>query len=496
MKTLRMNLQEGDLLSLHPHDVLVYLRGICVDKLLFEGLTRMNPEGKISLAGAESLEISLDRLKYSFTLRDNFWSDGTLVTAYHYQKGFQEALSPHSRCPHANLLYMIKNAELAKQGKVGIDQIGVKAIDDKHLVIELEYPSPYLTELLAQPIAAPLIDGMDKPKRFNGPFTVATWEKEHLLKLTPNPHFWNRKEVQFQEIEFYMIPSADAAYEAFCKKEIDWVGAPLSPLSRELLHELKKENKLLEHPVDRSFWIYLNTEHPHLKSPLIRKALSLALDRKMVTEHILLGGDPIGKALSSNLLSVNSYLKPKENVEEAKQLFEKGLSELGLTKKNFPPLVISYAQQANRKEFAQYLQQRWSEVLGIQVELCQEEWNSLRANLSKGEFDVCAAFEASYYNDPLEIMERLGEKGVTNFSQWVHPEYRRMIAAASRTDDTQTRLEILGKAEKLLLEEMPFIPVCSDRLLFLHREGLTGYSFDSLGAIDLAYAFIEKERSH
>jgi oligopeptide transport system substrate-binding protein len=492
MHILRINLQEGDLPSVHPHEVLIYLRGISMSKLLFEGLTRINERGKVCLAAAQSLEISLDRLKYSFVLRENYWSDGTLVTAHQYEQGFKEALSPNSKCNQANLLYMIKNGELAKQGKVSIDAIGIKALDDKRLEIELEYPSPYLVELLAQPICAPLIDGAKKPTRFNGPFYIEKWESDHLMCLKPNPYFWNKKEVSLEEIDIYMIPDTNAAFEAYEKGEIDWLGSPLSPLSREQVLALKKQGHLKQHPIDRSFWIYLNTEHPHFASQTIRQALSLAINRAAITEHILLGGDPMGKILSSNLLPVNMYVTPKEDAEEAKIRFALGLQELGLTKETFPPIVISYAQQANRKEFAQYLQETWSRLFGINVQLQQQEWNVLRTNLSKGEFDVCAAFEAAYYNDPLEIMERLGEKRSTNFSQWINPEYRNLISSAIHTDDTQTRLNILGKAEKIVLEEVPFIPVCSDRLFFEHRGGLKGYAFDSLGAIDLSYASFER----
>jgi oligopeptide transport system substrate-binding protein len=194
-----------------------------------------------------------------------------------------------------------------------------------------------------------------------------------------------------------------------------------------------------------------------------------------------------------NLLPVNIYASLKENQEEAKKRFEIGLKDLGLTRETFPPIVISYSQHANRKEFAQYLQETWSRTFGIEIRLQHQEWNLLRTNLEKGLFDVAASFEAAYYSDPLEIMERLGEKNPANFCQWVHPGYRKLITAAILTEDTQARLDILGKAEKILLDQLPLIPVCSDRFLFAHRKGLKGYVFDSLGAIDLSYASFEGE---
>src|SRR5579871_1468758 len=140
MNKLTINFQEGDLPSIHPHDLIVHLRGIGVGKLLFEGLTRVDEKGKIHLTGAESLDVSSDRLCYTFVLRDNKWSDGTPVTAYQYENAWKEALSPTSACSRADLLYLIQNAEKAKKGEVPIDAVGVKAIDEKTLVVNLSSP--------------------------------------------------------------------------------------------------------------------------------------------------------------------------------------------------------------------------------------------------------------------------------------------------------------------------------------------------------------------
>lgn len=493
MQSLKINLQEGDLLSVHPHDVMIYLRGVSTAKTLFEGLTRINEQGKICLAGAQSLEISQNRLRYSFVLKDNRWSNGTPVTAYQYERAWKEVLSPTSRCSRADLLYMIKNAQLAKQGKVPLDAVGVKATDAKTLVIELEYPSPYFIELLAQPLCAPLIDSNAHPTAFNGPFYLDLWERGHLMRLKPNPYFWNHKAISLKQIELFMIPDSAAAFNAYENGQIDWIGVPTSAMTPEQIHALKKSKELRQHPIERAFWIYLNTQKHSLSSSNIRHALSLALNRTAITEHILLGGNPLGKILSPDLLPGNNRAFLKENQEEAKRRFELGLSELGLTRETFPPIVVSYAQHPNRKEFAQYLQETWSRTFGIEVRLQFQEWNVLRTNLEKGLFDVCASFEATYYSDPLEIMERLGEKNSANFCQWVHPGYRQLITAVIHTEDTQARLDILGKAEKILLDQLPIIPVCSDRFLFAHRKGLKGYAFDSLGALDLSYASFEGE---
>ena len=130
MNTLRLNFQEGDLPTLHPQNMMVHLRGIGLAKSLYECLTRMDEQGNPQLAGAESLEISEDKLHYRFKLKDNYWSDGSPVTAHQYEKAWKSALNPTSQCSRADLFYMIKNAKEAKAGIATLDSVGVRALDD------------------------------------------------------------------------------------------------------------------------------------------------------------------------------------------------------------------------------------------------------------------------------------------------------------------------------------------------------------------------------
>ncbi len=489
VNSLKIDFQEGDLPSIHPHDLMIYLRGISIAKTLFEGLTRIDENGKAILSGAKSVDISPNGLRYTFSLRDNKWSDGSPVTAFQYEAAWKEALSPISACSRAHLLYVLKNGEDAKKGKSPLSSVGVKAVDEKTLAVELAYPSPYFLELLAQPICVPLFKAEERqPSQFNGPFFISNWERNDSIRLKANPHFWNHKKVSLKQIDIFMIQDVSTAFSFYEKGKLDWVGLPLCPLTSDLIHHLKKGNQLKSQAVERAFWLFLNTKHPALASPFIRQALSLAIDRSKITEHILIGGEPLTKPLPSSLLPIPSPSTLKENVADAKQLFEKGLKDLGFTKQNFPPLVITYSQQANRKQFAEYIKEAWTKALGIEVQLEPQEWNMLRTNLEKGQYVVSGCFEAAFYKDPMEILERLVTVNPSNFSQWVHPTYSAKIGSAIQENNPQRRMHLLAEAEHILMEHMPFIPICSDRLLFSHTPGLKGYVFDYVGAIDFSYA--------
>ncbi len=487
--SLKIDFQEGDLPSIHPHDLMIYLRGISIAKNLYEGLTRIDEKGKPSLAGAKSVDISNDGLRYTFHLRDNKWSDGSPVTAFQYEAAWKEALSPISPCSRAHLLYMLKNGESAKKGKTPLSSVGVKAADEKTLVVELAYPSPYFLELLAQPICVPLYDVKERqPTRFNGPFTLAAWERNDSICLKQNPYFWNRKNVSLKQIDILMVQDVSTAFSLYEKGKLDWVGLPLCPLTTELIHHLKKGNHLKAQPVERAFWLFLNTKYPSLASSSIRQALSLAIDRAKITEHILIGGEPLKKPLPPSLLPVPSPTALRENIAEANQRLEEGLKELGFTRETLPPLVITYSQQANRKQLAEYVKEAWTKGLGINVQLEPQEWNLLRTNLEKGQYVVSGCFEAAFYKDPMELLERMVTVNPSNFSQWTHPAFGTKIGTAVQEKNPEKRMHLMAEAEHLLMEHMPFIPICSDRLLFTHTPGLKGYVFDYVGAIDFSYA--------
>ena len=246
---LTINFQEGDLPSVHPHDLILHLRGRATGKLLFEGLTRVDENGKVRLAGAESLDVSQDRLCYTFTLRDNKWSDGSPVTATQYENAWKEAISPKSTCSRANLFYLIQNAEKAKKGEVPLDAVGVKAVDNKTLVVHLAYPSSFFLDLIALPICAPLIDPKKKDiSSFNGPFMIDTWKKNDRLRLVRNPFFWNKNRVLFDEINVLMASDPSTIFNLYESGKVDWIGVPFSPLSSEQIQDLQTRNLLLSRP--------------------------------------------------------------------------------------------------------------------------------------------------------------------------------------------------------------------------------------------------------
>jgi oligopeptide transport system substrate-binding protein len=491
MNILKLNFQEGDLPSLHPHAVMIYLRGITVAKNLYECLTRINSQGKPQLAGAEAVDISPDRLHYTFRLRDNKWSNGMVITAYHYENAWKETLSPTSNSSRADLLYMIKNAEQAKKGEISLEDVGVKALDAKTLTVELAYPSPYFLEMIAQSICAPLMDVKQKePREFSGPFMVDEWRQGHYLSLKRNPYYWDRKHISLQQIDIYMIQNPMTAFAMYENNQIDWIGVPLVPLPSEIINDLQKNNELKSQPVVRVFWIFLNTQHPCLSSASLRQAFSLAVDREAITKHIFVGAHPLEKPFPSTLLPIPISSPLEENLIEAKQKFEIGLKELGLTRDTFECLEITYSQQPGRKQLAAYLQQVWSKAFGINIKIVPKEWNILRKNLENGNYQISGCFEFAIYNDPAELMDKFVSLNSSNFPKWMNKDFKDKVNRAKQEANLDKRMKQLSEAEQILAQQLPFIPICNDEFLFAHHPKLKGYVFDFVGACDFSRASI------
>jgi hypothetical protein len=181
-------------------------------KMLFEGLTRIDQDGKPALAVANSLDISNNGRRYIFTLRDSFWNNGEPVTANDFCYAWRKILSPSFTTPFAYLFYAIKNAELAKKGKIPLDAIGVYAINDKTLVVELEHPCSYFLELTASPLYSPVNHRIDymhpnwplqtgKDYVCNGPFYLESMNSRKVYILQKNPTYWDAPAVELGRIQ-------------------------------------------------------------------------------------------------------------------------------------------------------------------------------------------------------------------------------------------------------------------------------------------------------
>jgi len=471
-KTLRIVFEEGCPASLNPYYSASDMRCRLLSKLLFEGLMRLDSEGNPVFAGALHYELSTDKKVYTFKLRANYWSNGERVTAMDYATSLKSALQGH--ISHPEIYDIIKNGANKRKNLIPND-LGIQALDADTLQIELESPDPFFLHQLAQPFFFPLFGSVQEPRWFNGPFLLRQQSSEAIW-LERNPYFWNAENLFYEEVEIRWIQDVELINKNFQEGKIDWIGDPLNTLSPHCIDRLAENNELFRQEVSRRFIVCFNTNHPILSSPLIRRALSLVIDRPSICEEIF----PMSLPFDTQILK-----------DEARALFEKGLQSLGLVKETFPPLTFSYSHQERREKLAFYLKNTWEKALGIKISLEKIEWNQFRNRLEKGCFDITGTIQDTHDSNLPKYYEKLEGLSSWNFSKWVHPHYQSLVEQAHQELDEEKRKLLLMEIEHILEQEVPFTPLFKYTHLYAHTAQLSGYLIDNEGCVDFSQSFLK-----
>ncbi|MEI6243095.1 MAG: peptide ABC transporter substrate-binding protein [Chlamydiota bacterium] len=466
--------------------------------MLYQGLTSLEKDGNLSMALAESIDISKDKKTYTFHIRKNcYWSDGREITAYDFEYSWKKILDPAFPALCAQLLYPIKNAEAAAKKKASLDDVKIKAIDAKTLLVELENPTPYFLSLTSFCVFFPVPNHSDQDtakKTFSGPFRLVKWKQHNEILLKKNPHFWNKDTVILENIHISIIGDENTAYHMFEKGELDWIGTPTSPIPLDTLSTLKKSKEFLSFPVGATTFCAFNVEKPPLSNLFIRKALSLAINRQSIVNNVTQLGEIIATRYIPpiTLKGLNRDLIEDNNIEKAQKYLQKGLTELHLQTQD---LVITLTHNPSNlhKKLAEVLKEEWENALHIRVILQREEEKIWREHLYKHEFQVSLAQWILQYNDPLNIFERFKYKNhPKNYSNWESPAYISLINTIQTTSDSEERTQYILKAENFLHEEMPLTPIYHHKYSILIKPYLHNVEIGPMGDIHFEKAYIKK----
>lgn len=462
-------------------------------KLLFEGLMRFNQEGKVENGVAAYVEISPNRLEYTFKLRDALWNDGTFVTAHDFEYAWKKILSPEFKTSFAYLFHPIKNAKEAKQGKISLDQIGIQVIDNFTLKVELTRPTPYFLQLTAHPLYSPvhrLVDQKypewpylsEQNYPCNGPFQLKV-NQEHGYHLIPNTHYWNIDSVELDEIILIKINPAQALH-ALQKKEIDWIGNPFGGFPQLYVHA---ENLQTMTASDAWVtWLVFNNRNYPFNNLKLRKAFAYAIDRAQVLAF-LVSANPAYSPLNAHYSHKASIKFPEKDIKKAKKLFQDALEELRLKKEELPPIHLIYLEKGVREHVAHNIEQQFKECFGINIQCQPLPWNTLFNKMTSGDFQIGITHWISWVNDPLYTLNvfRSADQGI-NFAKWENEEYQRCLQLAEQGVDPSVISANLCKAEEVLCREMPVIPIFYSPAQALVSKDISVAQSTLLGRCDVA----------
>ncbi|MCY9216596.1 peptide ABC transporter substrate-binding protein [Bacillus haynesii] len=472
----------------------------------FEGLTTIGKDGKPVEAAAEKIEVSDDQKTYTFTLRDAKWSNGDPVTAEDFEYAWKWALDPKNESQYAYQLYYLKGGEAANTGKGKIEDVGVKAVNDKTLKVELEKPTPYFTELTAfytyMPVNKKVAEknakwytNADENYVSNGPFKMAKWKHGGNIVLEKNDQYWDKDAVKLKKINMAMVNDPNTGLNMYKKGELDFVGQPVDQISTDAIPSLKKEGLKID-PFAAVYLYKFNTEAAPLNNVNIRKALTYAINREAIVKNITQAEQlpamglvpPAVHGFESN----EGYFKDHD-VDKAKEYLEKGLKELGLKKAtDLPKITLSFNTDEAHQKIAQAVQEMWNKELGVDVELGNEEWNVYIDKLHAGNYQIGRLGWTADFNDGMNFLETYRDKeGGNNDTNWENAKYKELLKKASTESDSAKRIELMKEAESIIMDELPIAPIYFYTMPYLHDESLKDFVLTGTGEIYFKTAHFE-----
>ena len=481
------------------------LSAMTLVRMLYEGLTRLDPESRPTLALAESVEVSNDSKTYTFHLRSSQWTNGDALTAEDFVYAWKKVLDPSFPSDNAYQLFVVKNAREIKQGKLSSEELGVKALDVNTLEVQLHSPCPYFLELVAFPVFFPIHQKIDqsnpnwakRPESYigNGPFKIREWKHDDILIVVKNERYWDAQTVKLPEVHLLVIDQ-NTEVKLFEKKELDWLGSPMSMIPVDAIQDLKKKGTLRISPLLGTYFLRTNVDKPPFNHPLFRKALAVAIDRKAIIDHILQGGQGVATGLVPNQmgLQVDPFFADG-NIQEARALFEQYLKESHRTVENLPEIVLTYRGVDRNHLIAQALQQQWFEAFHFLIKLESIEGKIYFDRLSKQDYQITTGSWIADFNDPVNFLEVFKFKvASTNNTQWEDEEYQRLLDQSYQQSDLDMRRRLLSRCEKILLRAMPIIPIFEYTMLYVNSDEVKDIALSKLGHLDFKWAYLEEQK--
>jgi len=472
---------------------------------LFIGLTYIGKNGDTQLGLAHSFQVADDQKTYTFFLKNLKWSDGSPLTAYDFEKTWKELLKPDFPAASVNLFYLIKNAQKAKQGKINIEEVGIRAINERTLIVELEHPAPYFLDALTHRAFYPMHESMRgkiitigdiDPSRYVscGAFKLKDYKFQHELVLEKNPFYFDAKEVALDSIHFSIIRDQHTAFMMFEKGELDWLGSPLCELPRDVLPKLKETKKLEVFPAAGTWMLMFNTTQFPFNNANLRRALSLAIDREALVKNVTQLNDPIALSLVPPIQKKTRWqaLFEERNLTLAKTLFELGLKELGIQASDLEQVTIAYNSSDLWNKAIQAIQQQWNEAFGVMFKLNCSDWKIHLDRLSNGDFQIGRYGWTCQFNDESNLLELFKYKNhYNNYTRWENAEFVKYMDAANQARSNEKRCQLLEAAEAVFIREMPVVPLFHLNSAYIKQPYVKGVYVSPVASIDFRFADLE-----
>lgn len=439
---------------------------------LFEGLVNQDGHGKV-IPGVATRWQTSDNQTYIFTLRkDARWSNGDPVTAKDFVYSWQRLVDPKSLSPFAWFAQLagIQNAEEIIAGKLPIDKLGVVAVDDHTLKVQLNKPVPYFVSLTANfslfPVPKAVVEqyGNDWTKVGNlvgnGAFKLQERVVNEKLVLAPNNHYWDHKHTVLTKVTFVPINQESNATKRYQAGDIDITESFPKNMYQKLLKDIPDQ---VYTPDQLGTYYYaFNTQRAPTNDVRVRKALSYAIDRKIIAEKVLGTGEKPAYHFTPDVTAgfkPETSLLQQQSQEELNEQAKALMQAAGYGPNHPLKLTLLYNTSESHQKIAIAVASMWKQTLGVDVKLQNQEWKTYIDSRNTGNFDVVRASWVGDYNEASTFLSLLTSSHSGNIAKFNSPQYDRLLADASRETDPTALTADYNKAEQMIAAEAPIAPI-------------------------------------
>ncbi|HEM61958.1 MAG TPA: peptide ABC transporter substrate-binding protein, partial [Chloroflexi bacterium] len=460
---------------------------LTVIRHLFSGLVGVSPEMDVLPEVARSWDVSADGRRYVFHLRDDVaWTDGTPVTAGDFEYAWKRMLNRETGCYFASLLYDVRGARAFHQGEVSAaDSVGVSALDDVTLAVELERPTGYFLHLLVYAIPVPRHvveahgDAWAEADYIvtNGPLRLEAWERGQAMLLARNPDYRGQFTGNVRQVELSVMPQTEwavalARYEGHGLDVLDIGSFPVLQLDHA---RLRHPGEYISAPEASTYCLGFDLSHPPFDDSRVRRAFAMAIDKERLADAKL-GGHSFpatGGFVPPTIPAHSSGIGLSYDPDQARGL----LSEAGYPGgRGFPLVEAAVLSSPETSLLSEYLRGQWLRELAVDSSWESLEWQPLlhRVYEEPPPPHILGVRFLADYPDPDDFL-RVAVTHSRSFIGWPNEQYDQLVEAARRVTDQEERIRLYSRADRILVEDAALVPLTYGRRHLLVKPWVRNY---------------------
>ncbi len=465
----------------------------------FEGLVALNENGEIAPGCAESWTVSPDGLSYTFNLRkdckwrvsiyaspllglDSSQTNSRPVTAYDFDFGITRALLPETKSPGAASLLAIKNAADVNSGKLSEKHLGVRAIDDYTLEIELEHNDPDFLYALLQSACMPCNEEFFEATGgryglavkyliYNGPFYINNWVDDVSLSIRKNDYYYDSDSVTPLSVYFSIFDEQETRLGKLKDKTYS-----VSPLTKAQASEIADSKKYTVKAFDSAMMCFVfNCSDPILSNMNIRRAFASSIDYTSLKETL---GETTAKGVVPSAMKIGSMkyrgsaaaIAPYKNNNPA-ALFKKGLDQLDISSAELTVLCSEENEGAVRK-----LMQSWQAALGIDCAVFVEALSEadLANRLRKKDYQLALTTVTYHADTAFNALSRYKSDSADNIIGLHSKTYDALVDSIKLAEGLTSSIKAVEKCETHLISAAAIIPLYEEPVYYGMSKGVSG----------------------